>query len=96
MKVIKPNRPIVKIVEKPEIKVGDEMIVNDKPTVITVVNEDGFTVEELMESLLPKEEEPDLNPNEVKVEFTLTKRQYGLWEKKGGVSWLKKKLVGQK
>ena len=85
MKTIKPNTPIVKIVEKPTIEVEN--------TVKTEVNEDGFTVEQLMDSLLPKEEEKEPNPNEIKVEFTLTKRQYGLWEKKGGVKWLKKKLV---
>lgn len=37
-----------------------------------------------------------IDENKIKVEITLTKRQYELWNKKGGEKWLKKKLVGQK
>ena len=35
-----------------------------------------------------------IDENKIKVEFTLTKRQYYLWQKKGEVAWLKKALVG--
>ena len=34
-----------------------------------------------------------INENKIKVEFTLTKKQYELWIKKGGVKWLKDKLI---
>lgn len=50
------------------------------------------TIEQMMDNILDKKEE-NLNPNLVHVSFTLTKRQHALFEKKGGVKWLKKKLV---
>ena len=36
-----------------------------------------------------------IEENKIKVEIILTKKQYELWNKKGGEKWLKKKLVGQ-
>lgn len=54
------------------------------------------TIEQMMDNILDnpkKEENPNSNPNLVNVSFTLTKRQHALFEKKGGVKWLKKKLV---
>ena len=85
MKTIKPKT--VNIVIEPEVKVGDEVNV---PATVVEVDEQGLTVEALMDSIIQEKEQ---NPNEVKVEFMLTKRQYSIWEKKGGVKWLKKKLV---
>lgn len=54
------------------------------------------TIEQMMDNILdnPKKEENfNSNSNLVNVSFTLTKRQHALFEKKGGVKWLKKKLV---
>ena len=87
MKTIKPKT--VNIVIEPEVKVGDEVNV---PATVVEVDDKDLTVEALMDSII-QEKEKEQNPNEVKVEFTLTKRQFSIWEKKGGVKWLKKKLV---
>ena len=38
----------------------------------------------------------DENTNKITFLITLTKRQYELFNKKGGINWLKKVLVGQK
>ena len=84
---MKTIKPMVKMLEKPNIKVGDEMKVNNKLTKVTAVSDDGFTVEELMQSLLP-EYKTDL----VDVKFTLTPKQYYMWEKVGGVGWVKKEI----
>ena len=91
MKTIKPKT--VNIVIEPKVKVGDEVNV---PATVVEVDDKDLTVEALMDSIIQekeKEKEKEQNPNEVKVEFTLTKRQFSIWEKKGGVKWLKKKLV---
>lgn len=85
MKTIKPKK--VNIVIQPEVKVGDEVNI---PATVVEKDEQGLTVEALMDSIIQEKEQ---NPNEVKVEFMLTKRQFSIWEKKGGVKWLKKKLV---
>ena len=87
MKTIKPKKVNITTVIEPEIKVGDEV---NLPATVVEVDEQGLTVEALMDSIIQEKEQ---NPNEVKVEFMLTKRQFSIWEKKGGVKWLKKKLV---
>ena len=87
MKIIKPKTVNITTVIEPEVKVGDEVNV---PATVVEVDEQGLTVEALMDSIIQEKEQ---NPNEVKVEFMLTKRQFSIWEKKGGVKWLKKKLV---
>lgn len=87
MKTIKPKKVNITTVIEPEVKVGDEVNV---PATVVEKDEQGLTVEALMDSIIQEKKE---NPNEVKVEFTLTKRQFSIWEKKGGVKWLKKKLV---
>lgn len=46
-------------------------------------------------SLLDALMQQTINENKIKVEITLTKRQYDLWIKKGGEKWLKKVLIGQ-
>lgn len=60
-----------------------------------LIDDNTSTIEHLMHSVinggLLKEDS-----NAVKVEFTLTKRQYELWQKKGAEKWLKKALLGQR
>ena len=36
------------------------------------------------------------NTKDITFNITLTKKQYELWQKKGGIKWLKKALVGQR
>ena len=100
MKTIKPkqiviinNKEIVPFVkENVECNVNSDSVIKDEPT---------ETIEDLMNNVLKennyiqreREKEKEINPNLIKVEFYLTKRQYGLWVKKGEVKWLKKKLV---
>ena len=102
MKTIKPkqiviinNKEIVPFVkENVECNVNSDSVIKDEPT---------ETIEDLMNNVLKennyiqreKEKEKEINPNLIKVEFYLTKRQYDLYTKKGGESWLKKALVGQ-
>ena len=53
------------------------------------------TVADPIETLM-SETQAEIDTNQIKVEFTLTKRQYDLWVKKGAERWVKKALVGQK
>lgn len=48
------------------------------------------TIEDVMNEVLQE------NSNNVSFTVTLTKRQYELYTKKGGICWLKKALVGVK
>ena len=71
-----------------------------EPIIIPVLLEDyeqvqKETVADPIETLM-SETQQEIDTNQIKVEFTLTKRQYDLWVKKGEVRWLKKALVGQK
>ena len=108
------SQQTIKIVEKPQIKQGDnvklentiygdfEIIVKDikseqKNTVIVAEsqlvgetnNNNNNTIENLMSDMLAEAK----NDKNVTFEITLTKRQKAIWDKKGGVAWLKKKLV---
>ena len=56
---------------------------------------DNKTLPQNIETLM-SETQAEIDTNQIKVEFTLTKRQYDLWVKKGEVRWLKKALVGIK
>ena len=101
MKTIKPKQTlIIDNHEVTQFKKKEEVVCEINPDTDNVIKEDNNgTIEDLMNSVLQnnnyvieKEKEKE-NPNLVKVEFYLTKRQYGLWVKKGEVKWLKKKLV---
>ena len=109
MKTIKPKQTqtqtqtlIIDNHKVTQFKEKEEVVCEINPD--NVIKEDNNdTIEDLMNSVLQnnnyviekekdKEKEKE-NPNLVKVEFYLTKRQYGLWVKKGEGKWLKKKLV---
>ena len=47
------------------------------------------TIENLMDEIIKQKDD------RIQVTISLTKRQYDLYTKKGGESWLKKALVGQ-
>ena len=84
MKIIRPEYTPPKKVE--EIKpVVEEISVTEK--------EELSPLEQIMQESMCEEL---TNPNYVKVTITLTKKQAELFDKKGGVNWLKKALVGQK
>lgn len=54
-------------------------------------NNNNNTIENLMSDMLAEAKNKD--DKNVTFEITLTKRQKAIWDKKGGVQWLKKKLV---
>ena len=102
MKIIRPEIPqkqtVTLIIDNHEVtqfKENDVLCEINSDNVIKEDNND--TIEDLMNSVLQNNnyviDKKEENPNLVKVEFYLTKRQYGLWVKKGEVKWLKKKLV---
>ena len=75
------------------IKRESENIVIDAKTIEGLNTKKPDTIEDLMTSMLPVQTEP--NDKNVTFEITLTKRQKDIFDKKGGVNWLKKALVGQ-
>jgi hypothetical protein len=96
MKTIKPKAKNVIINSEP-VKNSNNLVVNDTKLSINtnlIQDEPRGTIEDLMNSVL-KENNYKIDPNKVKVELYLTKRQYDLYTKKGGESWLKKALIGQ-
>ena len=104
MKTIKPKQTqtqtlIIDNHKVTQFKEKEEVVCEINPD--NVIKEDNNdTIEDLMNSVLQNNnyviEKEKENPNLVKVKFYLTKRQYDLYTKKGGESWLKKALVGVK
>lgn len=91
MKIIKPKAKNIIINSEP---VKDNNNLDTKLSTNLIQDEPIGTIEDLMNSVL-KENNYKIDPNKVKVELYLTKRQYDLYTKKGGESWLKKALIGQ-
>ena len=90
MKIIRPEYTSPKKVEE-TVQIGK----------ITWDYEEKFktdmVIEKTMNDLMAEVIKEELtNPNHVKVTITLTKKQAEMFDKKGGVKWLKKALVGQK
>lgn len=95
MKTIRPqnNTSTSKLMVEPQIKQGDDILVDDNTyTVDDEVDKipKDQTIENLMDEIIKQKDD--------KIQFTisLTKRQYELYNKKGGLSWLKRALVGIK
>ena len=84
MKIVRPenNTPTPKLMAEPQIKQGDDIFVDDN----TGKNQ---TIENLMNEIINQKDD------RVQVTINLTKRQYDLYLKKGGESWLKKVITGQ-
>ena len=55
------------------------------------VKQEPLNIETIMQ-----ETQQEIDSDKIKVEFTLTKRQYDLWLKRGGIRWLKQALLGRK
>ena len=102
MKIIRPqnNTPTKKqlLDEKTaisqECKLYDEELVDDntsieivKPTPVPVQVD--LTIENLMAEIIKQKDD------KVQVTISLTKRQYDLYLKRGGESWVKKVITGQ-
>ena len=85
MKIIRPEYTPPKVEEKQEIELIDDNTYKEEENPSEQKKED-------FNALMEK----TIDENKIKVEIILTKRQYELWNKKGGEKWLKKKLVGQK
>lgn len=88
MKIIRPEQP-----EKVETKlfIDNKEVKPFKVEKVEVDYIDDKTnpIEYIMNEVINE------NTNKITFSITLTKRQYDLFNKKGGVSWLKKVLVGQ-
>lgn len=103
MKIVRPEQPIVQKEEpkkEENLKVfidGHEVTTFDdnycvckfQPSELIPISKPPQTIEEIMNNVLEE------NTNTVSFQITLTKKQYELWNKKGGLSWLKKALLGQ-
>lgn len=120
MKTIRPqnNTPTRKLMIEPQIKQGDDILVNDnteveptengvnitgtlqefwegKSSSYTVYDEvdkipKDQTIENLMDKIIKQKDD------KIQVTISLTKRQYDLYLKKGGESWVKKAIIGQR
>lgn len=87
MKIIRPEQPVKKIDDKEEI-IGHKVIVN-KDNNNELISDSTSVIKFAMYEALE-------NTKDITFTITLTKKQKELWDKKGGIKWLKKALVGQK
>ena len=96
MKTIRPqnNTPTPKLMVEPQIKQGVDILVDDNTykvkEVEPTVNGVNLTIENLMDEIIKQKDD------KIQVTISLTKRQYDLYVKKGGESWIKKVITGQK
>lgn len=111
MKTVRPQYTPQKKVEKPYVEQVKEEIISpldnflkaeaeEKQGNEPLVDDTTTPVQYLMDSVIADKDriinkEPVTMGNYVRFEITLTKRQYELWQKKGGEKWLKRALVGQ-
>lgn len=98
MKIIRPEQPTKKKEENLTLIIdGHEVTQFTKDEAKQTFNPDekliddntgkDQTIEQLMDEII--------NKNSIKVEFTLTKKQFDIWTLKGGVNWLKNVLIKQ-
>ena len=66
-----------------------------EPIIVPIKPEDFEQEDNFIDNLM-QETQQEIDSDKIKVEFTLTKRQYDLWVKKGAERWVKKALIGQK
>ena len=95
MKTIRPqnNTPIPRLMVEPQIKQGDDILIDDNTYKVKEVEptENGVNliIENLMDEIIKQKDD------RVQVTISLTKRQYDLYLKKGGEAWVKKVITGQ-
>ena len=82
-----------KLYDEPQIKQGDDILVDDNTYKVKEVeptkNGVNLTIENLMDEIIKQKDD------KIQVTISLTKRQYDLYLKKGGESWVKKVITGQ-
>lgn len=84
MKIIRPKQPI-----KNEITLEDVLIYQAEKEEEKLID-DNTTIENLMDEIIKQKDD------KIQVTISLTKRQYDLYLKKGGESWIKRVITGQK
>ena len=98
MKIVKPMNNISKPKEETLIIDGHEVTPFTKEVVEQTFPKEELiddntaknqTIENLMDEIIKQKDD------RIHVSISLTKRQYDLYTKKGGESWLKKALIGQ-
>ncbi len=100
MKIIRPEQPIKKKEENltliinghevtPFTKDEVEQTFNPNEELIDDNTDKNQTIENLMDEIIKQKDD------RVQITISLTKRQYDLYLKKGGESWLKKVITGQ-
>lgn len=102
MKIIRPEQPIKKkeenltlfidgheVTQFTKDEVEQAFTYNPNEELIDDNTGKDPTIENLMDEIIKQKDD------KIQVTISLTKRQYELYLKKGGESWLKKALVGQ-
>ena len=84
MKIIRPEQPI-----KKEITLKDVLIYQAEKEEEKLID-DNTTIENLMDEIIKQKDD------KIQITISLTKRQYDLYLKKGGESWIKRVITGQK
>ena len=82
----------MKIVRAENIQVQKEENINKKEEKNVLQD---VVIDEKKEQTLEELMEETINENKIKVEITLTKKQYELWKKKGEEKWLKQILTNR-
>lgn len=90
MKIIRPEQPIKKKEENLTLIIDGHEVTEFKDGELIDDNTGkDQTIENLMDEIIKQKDE------KIQITISLTKRQYDLYLKKGGESWIKKALVGQ-
>lgn len=90
MKIIRPEQPIKKKEENVSLIIDGHEVTEFKDEELIDDNTGkDQTIENLMDEIIKQKDD------KIQITISLTKRQYDLYLKKGGESWLKKALVGQ-
>lgn len=92
MKIIRPENTLTPP-PKVETLISDKEIITQEYTIGKDENNEIYQERRIVE-ITPLEQlmQQVIDENKIKVEITLTKKQYELWNKKGGIKWLKKAL----
>ena len=96
MKIIRPEYTPPKKVEEKCIEALNTDLKEYDINAGVPYNEQSIVLSPLEQIMTETMCEELTNPNYVKITITLTKKQAEMFDKKGGVAWLKKALVGQK
>ena len=101
MKIIRPEQPVKKIDNKEEnltliIDNHEVTPFTEKTLEFSFNPEKEMLIDDYTKKMDYIVNETLENTKDITFTITLTKKQKELWDKKGGIKWLKKALVGQK